>query len=140
MLVHARSKSGSCTSLEAYCLLPAELSHFQGSTEPLNIGGLPPARGQMGRGLRPIGLRSPFQGGSPRQHLIQQGALGQQNFQAEALPKGQTKTIYQVQSKRAVLTFHKNVSSISKRIQVLHLIHHLHPSLWLLIGHGLLPD
>ena len=50
----------------------------QGSTEPLNIGGLPPARCQMGRGH--IWLRPSFQGGSPRQHLIQQGALGQQNF------------------------------------------------------------
>ena len=41
--------------------------------------GFAPCQGQMGRGLRPL-LRSPFQGGSPRQHLIQQRALGQQSF------------------------------------------------------------
>ena len=111
------------------------LCPFQGSTEPLNIGGLPPvappphlAEVSISRGQPPPALDSAG------------GTWPAKFFQAEALPKGQTKTIYQVESKGAVLTFKKKISSISKKIQVLHLIHHLHPSLWVLIGHGLLPD
>ena len=62
------------------------MQHDQGSTEPLKMGGFPP-------------VRSPIQGSSPRQHLIQQGHLASKIFQAEALPKGLTKTIYQVEAK-----------------------------------------
>ena len=62
-------------ALASYLSYYARPANTQGSTGPQKNGGLPPIRAKMGRGLRPlpIWLRSPFQGGSPHQYLIQQG-------------------------------------------------------------------